>query len=146
MLTAVAIYTIFKKDWGSISTYKRLTPKRYAFFVAIITLIGFYDGFLGKGTGSFLLFAFLIVGFDFLKSAGNAKFLNFGSNIAALLMFIYLRQINYAYGLPMGLAQIAGVIVGSRFANKRGSGYVRNLFIVVTILLLLKNTYSIFHD
>lgn len=141
MLAAVAIYTIFQKDWGSISTYKKLTPTRYAFFVVIITFIGFYDGFLGPGTGSFLLFAFLIVGFDFLKSAGNAKFLNFGS---ALLMFIYLGQINYAYGLPMGLAQIAGAIVGSKFAIKRGSGYVRNLFIVVTILLLIKNTYDYF--
>ncbi len=114
------------------------------FFIVIITLIGFYDGFLGPGTGSFLLFAFLIVGFDFLKSAGNAKFLNFGSNIAALLMFMYLGHIHYAYGLSMGLAQIAGAIVGSKFAIKRGSGYVRKLFIVVTILLLLKNTYDYF--
>lgn len=144
MLAAVAVYTIFKKDWGSISTYKKLTPKRYAFFIVIITLIGFYDGFLGPGTGSFFLFAFLIVGFDFLKSAGNAKFLNFGSNVAALLMFMYLGQIHYAYGLSMGLAQIAGAIVGSKFAIKRGSGYVRKLFIVVTILLLLKNTYDYF--
>ena len=144
MLAAVAVYTIFKKDWGGVSTYKKLTPTRYALFIFVITLIGFYDGFLGPGTGSFLLFAFLMVGFDFLKSAGNAKFLNFGSNIAALLMFIYLDQINYAYGLPMGLAQIAGAIVGSKFAIKRGSGYVRKLFIVVTIILLLKNTYDYF--
>lgn len=144
MLAAVAVYTIFKKDWGGVSTYKKLTPGRYVLFVVVITLIGFYDGFLGPGTGSFLLFAFLMVGFDFLKSAGNAKFLNFGSNIAALLMFIYLDQINYAYGLPMGLAQIAGAIVGSKFAIKRGSGYVRKLFIVVTIILLLKNTYDYF--
>ena len=144
MLAVVAVYTIFKKDWGSVSTYKKLTPKRYALFILIITLIGFYDGFLGPGTGSFLLFAFLLVGFDFLKSAGNAKFLNFGSNIAALLMFIYLGQIHYAYGFAMGLAQIAGAIVGSKFAIKRGSSYVRKLFIVVTILLLLKNTYDYF--
>lgn len=144
MLAVVAVYTIFKKDWGSISTYNKLTPKRYAAFIFIITLIGFYDGFLGPGTGSFLLFAFLIVGFDFLKSAGNAKFLNFGSNIAALLMFIYLGQIHYTYGFAMGLAQIAGAIVGSKFAIKRGSSYVRKLFIVVTILLLLKNTYDYF--
>lgn len=119
MLAAVAIYTIFKKDWGSVSTYKKLTPKRYIFFVVIMTLIGFYDRFLGPVTGLFLLFAFLIVGFDFLTSAGHAKFLNFGSNIAALLMFIYLGRINYAYGLPIGLAQIAGAIVGSKFVIKR---------------------------
>lgn len=144
MLAVVAVYTIFKKDWGGVSTYKNLTPTRYALFIVVITMIGFYDGFLGPGTGSFLLFAFLMVGFDFLKSAGNAKFLNFGSNIAALLMFMYLGQINYAYGLPMGLAQIAGAIIGSKFAIKRGSGYVRKLFIFVTILLLLKNTYDYF--
>ncbi|WP_040209271.1 TSUP family transporter [Neobacillus jeddahensis] len=142
MLAVVAIYTIFKKDWGSISTNKKLANHHLLLFMVSIFAIGFYDGFIGPGTGSFLMFAFLMIGFDFLKAAGNAKFLNFGSNIAALIMFIYLGQINYAYGIPMGLAQIAGAIVGSKFAIKRGSGYVRALFIVVTFLLLAKNTYD----
>lgn len=145
MLAAVAVYTIFKKDWGSISTYKKLSVRRFIIFMIVIFAIGFYDGFLGPGTGSFLMFAFLMIGFDFLKAAGNAKFLNFGSNIAALFMFMYLGQINYAYGLPMGLAQIAGAICGSKFAIKQGSGYVRALFILVTFLLLAKNTYDHFH-
>ncbi len=51
MLIAVAIYTIMKKDWGSVSTYERLTPKRMLIFAAVLTLIGFYDGFLGQGQG-----------------------------------------------------------------------------------------------
>jgi uncharacterized membrane protein YfcA len=145
MLAAVAIYTIFKKDWGSISTYKKLSIWGFIIFMILIFAIGFYDGFLGPGTGSFLIFAFLMIGCDFLKAAGNAKFLNFGSNIAALLMFMYLGQIHYVYGLLMGLAQLAGAICGSKFAIKRGSGYVRVLFIVVTFLLLAKNTYDYFH-
>lgn len=142
MLAAVAIYTIFKKDWGTISSIKRLSAKRQFLFVLIIFAIGFYDGFIGPGTGSFLIFAFLMIGFDFLKAAGNAKFLNFGSNIAALLMFMILGQVNYAYGIPMGIAQLAGAICGSRFAIKQGSSYVRALFITVTFLLLAKNTYD----
>lgn len=142
MLAAVAVYTIFKKDWGSISAVKKLSKKKLILFLGVITLIGFYDGFLGPGTGSFLIFAFLMVGYDFLKAAGNAKFLNFGSNIGALLMFMYLGQINYTYGLIMGAAQIAGAICGSKFAIKRGSGYVRILFISVTVLLLAKNAYD----
>lgn len=85
-----------------------------------------------------------MVGYDFLKAAGNAKFLNFGSNIGALLMFMYLGQINYAYGFIMGAAQIVGAIVGSKYAIKRGSGYVRVLFIIVTVTLLAKNTYDYF--
>ncbi|MFP3121869.1 TSUP family transporter [Ectobacillus funiculus] len=142
MLAVVAIYTIFKKDWGTISTYRNLSVRHFIIFTVLIFAIGFYDGFIGPGTGSFLIFAFLMTGFDFLKAAGNAKFLNFGSNIAGLLMFMYLGQVNYIYGLLMGLAQIAGAICGSRFAIKRGSGYVRALFIVVTVLLLAKNMYD----
>ncbi len=142
MLAAVAIYTIFKKDWGSISSPKSLSPRHYIMFLAAIFAIGFYDGFLGPGTGSFLMFAFLLIGFDFLKAAGNAKFLNFGSNIAGLLMFMFLGQVNYTYGLIMGVAQLAGAICGSRFAIKKGSSFVRVLFIAVTCLLLVKNIYD----
>ncbi|HWL23941.1 MAG TPA: TSUP family transporter, partial [Ureibacillus sp.] len=75
---------------------------------------------------------------------GNAKFLNFGSNIGALVMFMFLGQINYAYGLVMGVAQVLGATCGSKYAIKRGSGYVRILFIIVTIVLLAKNTYDYF--
>jgi len=144
MLATVAIYTIFKKDWGNLSTSKKLSINRIILFMLLIFAIGFYDGFIGPGTGSFLIFAFLMIGFDFIKAAGNAKFLNFGSNIAALLMFMFLGQIHYAYGLSMGIAQIAGAICGSKFAIKQGSGYVRILFIVVTCILLAKNTFDYF--
>ncbi len=142
MLAAVAIYTIFKKDWGSISTPQKLSIRYFIIFMVAIFAIGFYDGFLGPGTGSFLIFSFLLIGFDFLKAAGNAKFLNFGSNIAGLLMFMFLGQVNYTYGLIMGIAQLAGAICGSKFAIKRGSSYIRALFIAVTCLLLAKNIYD----
>jgi len=144
MLGGVLVYTLIKKDWGSISTYKKLSTLKYIGFFLLIFAIGFYDGFLGPGTGSFLIFAFLMIGFDFLKAAGNAKFLNFGSNIGALLMFMFLGQINYVYGFIMGVAQVLGAICGSKYAIKRGSSYVRVLFIVVTILLLAKNAYDYF--
>ncbi|QDQ03241.1 TSUP family transporter [Lysinibacillus fusiformis] len=144
MLAVIAIYTIFKKDWGSIAAIKKLSPVKLLGFIFLLFGIGFYDGFLGPGTGSFFIFAFLMIGTDFLKAAGNAKFLNFGSNIAALLMFMYLDQIHYVYGLVMGVAQIFGAIVGSQVAIKKGSGFVRKLFIVVSITLLIKNTYDYF--
>ncbi|WP_160718805.1 TSUP family transporter [Bacillus sp. USDA818B3_A] len=145
MLAVVAVYTIFKKNWGSVTTEKKLSFRHLALFMFLIFSIGFYDGFIGPGTGSFLIFAFLMVGFDFLKAAGNAKFLNFGSNIAALLMFMFLGHVNYAYGIPMGIAQILGAVCGSKFAIAKGSGYVRALFIVVTVLLIAKNTYDYLH-
>ncbi|TSB45550.1 TSUP family transporter [Alkalicoccobacillus porphyridii] len=142
MLIAVAIYTVIKKDWGSISTFKGLTKKRWLLFALVLTFIGFYDGFLGPGTGSFLMFAFLFVGYDFLHAAGNAKLLNFGSNVSALILFMILGQVDYTIGLIMGLSGIAGSVVGSRFAIKRGSGFVRILFIVVTSTLIIKTIYD----
>lgn len=142
MLAGVAIYTIFKKDWTQANADVKLSRKKWILFIAVIFLIGFWDGFMGPGTGSFLIFAFLMMGFDFLKAAGNAKFLNFGSNIAALIMFLILGQVNFAYGIPMGIAQLVGSICGSQFAIKKGNNYVRLLFITVTVVMLIKNTYD----
>ncbi|MEK5363106.1 TSUP family transporter [Peribacillus castrilensis] len=139
LLIAIAIYTFFKKDWGQKSTYHTLTWQKAGLFAFAIFAIGFYDGFFGAGTGSFILFAFLMIGFDFLNSAGNAKFLNFGSNLAALIMFIFLDTVNFSYGIPMGISMIAGALAGSKFAIKKGVAYVRVLFIIVTVILIMKN-------
>lgn len=146
LLAVVAIFTVFKKDWGSVSAVKTLTPIKIIGLMLLLFAIGFYDGFLGPGTGAFFIFTFLMLGFDFLKAAGNAKFLNFGSNIAALLVFIYLGEVYFTYGLIMGVAQVFGAIVGTKFALKRGTGFVRKLFIVVTVTLLIKNAYDFFSN
>jgi uncharacterized protein len=145
LLILVAVYTLFKKDWGSQSTYKGMTKKIAYLSATIALIIGFYDGFFGPGTGSFLLFSFLMLGFDFVGAAGNSKVLNFGSNIAGMVTFMALGSVNYAYGIPMGLAMIAGAIFGSRLAIRKGSTYVRPLFIGVTALLIGKQLWDVLH-
>lgn len=142
ILTIVLIYTLIRKDWGSIRTFNKLTLGKAILFTALISIIGFYDGFLGGGTGSFLLFILLMFGFDFLSAAGNAKVLNFGSNLGALLLFICLGHVDYFIGIIMALSMIAGSYVGAMFAINKGVGYVKVLFVVVTAILILKNTYD----
>jgi uncharacterized membrane protein YfcA len=145
LLVLVTIYTLLKKDWGSESTYKGFT-KRIAFLAVMTALgIGFYDGFFGPGTGSFLLFAFLMMGFDFVGAAGNAKVLNFASNIAGLVTFMVLGAVNYQYGIPMGLAMILGALIGTQVAIRKGATYVRPLFISVTALLIGKQLWDLLH-
>src|SRR5699024_101329 len=139
MLLGVLVYTLLNKEWGDISRVKQLSLGKVILFLSVIFFLPLHDGFLGPGTASFLMFAFLFIGYGFFKAAGNAKLLNFGSNIGALVMFLMLGEVVFIYGFIMGFAQIAGAIVGSRFAIKKGSGYVRILYIVVTISLLLKN-------
>ncbi|MCJ1656139.1 TSUP family transporter [Staphylococcus sp. NRL 16/872] len=142
ILTLVLIYTIFKKDWGDVRTFSKLTFGKAIIFVGLLLLIGFYDGFLGGGTGSFMLFVLLMFGFDFLSAAGNAKVLNFASNIGALILFIILGQVDFVYGLIMGVSMIFGSYLGAQLAISKGVGYVKLLFIIVTALLILKNTYD----
>jgi uncharacterized membrane protein YfcA len=145
LLILVTIYTLFKKDWGSVSTYKGMTKRLVFFAVMTALMIGFYDGFFGPGTGSFLLFSFLLMGFDFVGAAGNAKVLNFASNIAGLVTFAALGSINYQYGIPMGIAMIVGALLGSQFAIRKGAGYVRPLFISVSTLLIGKQLWDLLH-
>lgn len=145
LLVAVTIYTLFRKNWGETSTYSGITRK-VALLGALAALgMGFYDGFFGPGTGSFLLFIFLTLGFDFVGAAGNAKVLNFGSNLAGMITFMSLGLVNYEYGIPMGIAMILGAVVGSRVAIRKGSSYVRPLFISVSVLMIGKQLWDLLH-
>lgn len=142
ILALVTVYSIVKKDWGDINQYKKLSLKKAILFIIGVIVIGYYDGFLGGGTGSFFLFMLLLIGLDYLHAAGNAKFLNLASNVGALLLFMFLGQVNYVYGLCMAASMVAGSYLGVTFAIKKGVSYVKVLFIVVTIILIIKNIYD----
>lgn len=145
MLLAVTIYTFTKKDFGKDSTYEGVSRRKAVLSGVVAFSIGFYDGFFGPGAGSFFMFGFLMLGFDFLIAAGNARALNFASNIAAVLMFAYLGKINYLYALPMGAAMIVGALAGTRLAIVKGAAYVRPLFITMSTLLIGKQLWDVLH-
>lgn len=146
LLIAVTIFTLLKKEWGKTTTYQGMTKRTSVLTVIAAFALGFYDGFFGPGTGSFLIFAFLTLGFDFVIAAGNAKVLNFASNLASLLTFMALSSVNYSYGIPMGLAMIAGALVGSRVAIRKGSSYIRPLFISMSVVIVGKQLWDLFHS
>jgi uncharacterized membrane protein YfcA len=144
MLIGVALYSIFKKDWGKVSTYHGMTNRMFVLSCVTAFVFGFYDGFFGPGTGSFLLFAFLMIGFDFIGAAANGRALNFASNIAAFITFTALGLANYGYAIPMGIAMIAGAVCGTKMALTKGAAYVRPLFIGVTSILIGKQLWDLF--
>ncbi|SHK91509.1 hypothetical protein SAMN05216582_1241 [Selenomonas ruminantium] len=144
MLIAVLIYSIGKKNWGKENKYAGMST-RLLFLSGIVAFsLGFYDGFFGPGAGSFMLFGLLMVGFDFLGAAANARTLNFASNISAVIFFGALGQIDFSHAIPMGLAMIAGAYCGANMALKKGVGYVRPLFITITTILIGKLVYGLF--
>jgi hypothetical protein len=143
LLVAVAIYTYRRKDWGDTSSVKQLGLHALLGAAAMALTMGFYDGFFGPGTGSFLIFGFLYLGYDFVTAAGNAKALNFASGVGALVSFAYNGTIVWSYGLIMAMAMIVGAVCGSRLAIKKGASYVRPLYLTVTVLLIGKQVYEI---
>lgn len=138
MLVAVTLYTIFKRNFGMESRFHGLTRRTALVLACLVAIIGCYDGFFGPGTGSFLAFALMAVGFDFVQASGNARTLNLASNVGALLTFLWLHAVDIEYGLLMGVAMLIGAIAGSQVAIRKGVTYVRPIFICVTIILIGK--------
>jgi len=143
LLVAVAVYTYRRKDWGDAGTIEKLGIQALIGAIVMAFAMGFYDGFFGPGTGSFLIFGFLYLGYDFVTAAGNAKALNFASGVGALVSFAVSGTIVWSYGLIMAAAMIAGAVVGTRLAIKKGASYVRPLYLLVTTLLIGKQVYEI---
>ena len=103
MLIAIAIYTFKKKDFGSYSTKVLSDKKKYLFGFLLGIIIGFYDGFLGPGTGSFLVLGFVaLLGFEFLEASAYAKTINCITNISAL--YVFISQGNYILEIAIIMA------------------------------------------
>jgi hypothetical protein len=143
MIFTVALYTIFKKDFGQNNHFKGLTPKNLTIGVTFAFALGFYDGFFGPGTGSFLIFLFISVfGFDFTSAAGNGKILNFVSNIVSLILFALGGKIVYLVGIPMAISMIFGAWVGTHIAIKNGAKVIKPIFVTIAVLLIIKLVYG----
>lgn len=144
ILVLLLLYTIFKRELGMHRQDKNLSRSQHYIFPLIIGLvIGFYDGMIGPGTGSFLIFAFIVLfGYDFLHASANAKVINCVTNIAALIFFIVSGAIVWKIAIPLAAANMLGGYAGSHLAIKKGSKFVRAFFIIVVVALIVKLGYD----
>jgi uncharacterized membrane protein YfcA len=144
LMILVAAYTFAKKDFGNLHAPK-LSPTQARFLgIAVGVIIGFYDGFFGPGTGSFLIFIFIgLFGFDFLNASANAKIINLATNIAAVSYFAATDNILYLYAIPMGICNVIGSIVGTHLAILKGNRFVRTLFLVVVSVMICRFGYDV---
>lgn len=138
LMLAVAIYTFRRKDFGHSASRELVPADRWRGALLGLT-IGFYDGFFGPGTGSFLIFGFVrLFGMDFLKASASAKVINAATNLSAIAFFASHGPILWTVGLIMAACNLAGAQVGTLLALKRGAGFVRQAFLVVVAILIVK--------
>ena len=144
MLIVIAIYSVIKKNWGADKKSVHVSHGKFLFGLVAIFAFGFYDGFFGPGTGSFMLFLYLMMGYGFLGAAANARAANFASNLAAVIVFTACGLVDFSYALPMGVGMILGAACGAKMAIAKGATYVRPLFIGMTVILIGKQLIELF--
>lgn len=145
VLIFVAVYTYTKKNFG-VAVSKDIHPKHELLYGAVFALaIGFYDGFIGPGAGSFLVLFFIgTLGFDFLKASAHAKFVNLATNIGSIIYFGGSGHILYHYAIPMAVFNVSGSYIGSKLAIARGNNFIRIFFLLVVAGTIIRFGYDIF--
>ncbi|MBL8429232.1 MAG: TSUP family transporter [Dechloromonas sp.] len=145
LLVFAAVYTVRRKDFGLLHRPAYTGQRELIYSVLLGGLIGFYDGFFGPGTGSFLIFLFVrFFGFDFLHASAGAKVVNVATNLAALGYFLPEGYVLPLVAAAMAVANLTGSTVGTRLALKYGSGFIRQLFQVMVVVLIVKLTWDTF--
>jgi uncharacterized protein len=143
LLLGLLIYTLKHKRLGELSSAAPLGSKALLKGCLIGAAIGLYDGFLGPGTGTFLIFLFIrVFRYDFLHASAAAKLVNVSTNLGAILLFGVTGNILWPIGIPMAIANAAGGIVGARYALRKGNTYIRRFFVVVVCILLAKTAFD----
>ena len=146
-LVAVALFTALKPDVGGITALRHAGHKHYVVACLIGAVIGFYDGLIGPGTGSFLVIALVsAMGYAFLEASAKAKIVNMATNAGALLFFLPHGSILWGVGLLLGAANMAGGYLGARAAVKQGSRFVRVVFLLVVSALVIKLGYDVWQE
>lgn len=136
-LIAVALYFAFAPKLTDEDSQARLST---VIFVPVMGFaIGFYDGILGPGTGSFLTLGFVtLFGLGVTRAAGHTKVLNLTSNIGALALFIPSGNVVLPVALAMIVGQIVGGYLGALTGIRFGARLIRPLVVVVSIALAVK--------
>jgi len=145
VLILVAIYTYRKKNFGQ-QVEKDHSPRAQVIYAVLISvIIGFYDGFIGPGTGSLLILAFItFMGIDFLHASANAKMVNLATNTGSIVLFLLKGSIIWSIAIPMSICNALGGMLGAKLAIHKGNQFIRIFFLLVVIGTLLRFAYDIF--
>lgn len=146
-LLAVALFTAFRPQMGAATALRFHGHKHHIMAGAAGLGIGFYDGMIGPGTGTFLVITLVaLLGYDFLQASAKAKIVNLATNAGALLLFIPHGSVLWLLGGILAVANVAGSYLGSRMAISRGTTFIRVVFLVVVVALIAKLGVDVWNE
>ena len=137
MLMAVAVYVLFSPRMGKHPISARLSVGAFALLGG--SVLGFYDGFFGPGTGAFWTIACLsLMGMELTRATAFTKVVNLTSNIASLIVFVFMGRVNYEIAAAMICGQLIGGRLGAGMAIRHGAPFIRIIFISVVLAMVTK--------
>lgn len=133
----VAMIFLFKKSKKIIEEKTELNNKN---IILATAPIGFYDGLIGPGTGTYMTISMKkYLHLDYLVSTASTKPLNFATNLGSAIAFIMAGKVLWGVAIVLGLANVAGSYVGSHYAIKGGEEFIKKILIFVLVFMLLAN-------
>ncbi len=139
VLVLVGAYVVLRPSIGDVTELRFAGHHHTIAAVIAGVVIGFYDGALGPGTGSFFVFALVgLLGYNFLEASAKARMANWATNVASLAVFIPQGAVLWKVGLVMGGCNVLGAYLGARTAVSRGARFVRVIFVVVLSVFIVK--------
>lgn len=145
ILIIVAVYTYFNKKFGVHQEKEHTVMQQVLIGLLFGFIIGFYDGLIGPGTGTFFILAFIaLMGYDFLHASASAKLINMATNIAAICYFGSTGHILYEFAIPMAFCNVGGSFLGTKLALLKGNKFIRIFFLLVVFGTILRFAYDIF--
>jgi uncharacterized membrane protein YfcA len=113
--------------------------------ILLSAIVGLYDGFIGPGTGSFLVLGFIaILGYDFLHASANAKLVNLSTNFGSIVLFFIKGSIIWGIAIPMAICNAVGGLLGAKLAIAKGNQFIRVFFLLVICATILRFGYDVF--
>ncbi|MBP4133788.1 TSUP family transporter [Gallibacterium anatis] len=141
LVLVVGLYFLFSPKLGEKDCHQRLSFT--AFALAAAFPIGFYDGFFGPGTGSFLCVAFVtLLGFNLSKATAHAKILNFTSNFTSLIFFILGGEVYWTLGFVMMIGGFLGARLGAKMVLTKGQKLIRPMVVIMAFIMTAKMMYD----
>jgi uncharacterized membrane protein YfcA len=96
--------------------------------------VGLFGGFIQAGVGFLIILLMSLEGFDLVAINAVKVFVVFVFTIAALAVFIWHHQVDYALGAVLGLGNALGGWLATRYAIQKGHDWIRG-FVMVTVIV-----------
>lgn len=140
----LAVYTAFRRDLG-LKEERRFHPKHESLAaLSIGTATGFYNGLIGPGTGTIMVFAFVsFLGLDFLKSSAVSKAANVSADISSWTVLLLSGFVLWALALPLVIGNMLGSYIGSHMAIRKGQAFVRAVFLIIVLALIARQAWQL---